>query len=168
MTQYDLFVADIRRRFWSKVEDVSFLSDEDCWSWIGNRNSAGYGMLSVRDKGKLATRISYWLHVDMCQSTLLNFNGNNMVCHHCDNPACINPHHLFVGTRRANMQDAKRKNRIKAGNRHWNVKLTEDVVTAIRKEYQPYKNSQAILAAKYGVSKTGIQSILERRTWNHI
>ena len=78
-----------------------------CWNWTGSKNGInGYGRITVEGKSYCAHRVSYELFVGIIP------NGYN-VCHKCDNPVCINPDHLFVGTRSDNMQDASNKGRIK-------------------------------------------------------
>tara|TARA_Y100000780_G_scaffold103280_1_gene93782 strand:+ start:730 stop:1185 length:456 start_codon:yes stop_codon:yes gene_type:complete len=122
------------------------VSSNGCWEWSNYKNSKGYG--TVKKKGKLygAHRLS-WAH----------FNKREIpeglhVLHKCDNPSCINPEHLFIGTNQDNVDDRVSKNR----NNHWVGKCPGDrgieftVVTEIRKA----KGSvpAKILAEKYGVS----------------
>ena len=89
-------------RFWSKVE-----KSDGCWLWTGATVGRGYGVLLYRDSRtlKLAHRISW----EICRGEVPP--SDLFVCHTCDVPACVNPDHLFVGTRSANMQDASRKGR---------------------------------------------------------
>lgn len=80
----------------------------DCWEWTGNKNMLGYGMIWYDGKNIRAHRVSY-----------LIFNGdlsdNLFVCHKCDNPSCVNPSHLFLGTSKDNMRDMIKKGRAKMG-----------------------------------------------------
>ena len=90
-----------------------------CWNWCGQKNSKGYGRLTAplewRSSGSvgaalLAHRFSYFM-------TYGSFNEDKFVCHKCDNPLCINPEHLFLGTQKDNLQDASRKGRLVGKNK---------------------------------------------------
>lgn len=90
-------------RFWSKVARGA---DDQCWEWLGHANGANYGMIwSWEAKRKvLAHRLSYKIHYGIDP-------GTQLVCHKCDNPRCVNPHHLFLGDHRANTLDMYSKGR---------------------------------------------------------
>lgn len=92
------------------------------------------------------------------------------VCHSCDNPACVNPEHLFLGTSKDNNQDCARKGRNKAskgrGIANIRAKLTESDVLAIRAIPKEIKNTH--IAKQYGVSDVAVSYIRLRRTWRHI
>ena len=87
------------------------------------------------------------------------------VCHICDNPKCVNPDHLFLGTYKDNAEDMVKKNRSLKGERHSNAKLTEKNVRDIRRRK---KEPVAHLASIYGVSAYTIKDILRKRTWKHV
>lgn len=89
-----MFTLD--EKFWSKVNKT-----ETCWIWIGGKSSKGYGRLRIGSKFFSPHRI-----VMKCVDSSID------VCHKCDNPSCVNPDHLFIGTRKDNMQDASKKGRL--------------------------------------------------------
>lgn len=104
--------------FWSKVEMIPFHS---CWEWTGCKDKDGYGIIGRRISGKKATykahRFSYEYHVG-------SIPINKIIMHTCDNPSCVNPRHLKIGTPLDNNLDKIRKNRDRSpsGKNHWTYK----------------------------------------------
>lgn len=142
-------------RFWSKVEKT-----DGCWLWTANKQLEGYGLIKIDKKTKKAHRVSWEL-----------FNGEIPdglhVLHRCDNPSCVRPNHLFLGSHQDNMRDKKKKGRVK-GSRHPGSILTEKQVLEIRKKYKVRTISLPQIAKNYGVSWYTIGKILSGKLWKHV
>lgn len=146
-------------RFWAKVEKKG---KDECWEWTACKDYQEYGVFWLAPKNKRAHRFSWTLHCGKIPDGLC-------VCHHCDNPSCVNPAHLFVGTTVDNTQDSVQKGRRQQGEAHANSKLTEEMVLQIRCDYENMiKKSVYKLTGKYGVSHVTIHRIVTRKTWRHI
>lgn len=143
-------------RFWSKIDKSG--GPDACWPWMAGKTEYGYGVLSLLGKKALAHRVSMWV----CGG---EFNLKLFVCHHCDNPPCCNPHHLFLGTNKDNTDDRDRKGRVKSGEACGSSKLTKDQVEAIRQEYTGGGMTQLSLAKKYGVGATTIHGVVNCLRW---
>ena len=98
------------QRFWGRVKKGS---SSECWTWMGSRSPKGYGMVTFRGKVSRAHRVAFMLDAEQ------DIQGLS-ICHHCDNPLCCNPKHLFLGTNLDNVQDKVAKGRqmrgVKSGN----------------------------------------------------
>ena len=141
------------------VEGKHFrIQDDGCWVWIGNKNADGYGRLRYHGARWMAHRVAYRLTKGPIPYGLC-------VCHSCDNPACVNPDHLWLGTQAANQWDRKRKNRQALGEKNGRAKLT---VRQVRDILARPKRSHTSLARLYGVSPSTIDAIFAGRHWNHI
>jgi HNH endonuclease len=136
-----------------------------CWQWLGATRN-GYGKIICQADHKRTYVTAHRLAWEL-------FNGpippGLDVLHRCDNPACCNPAHLFLGTHSDNMRDREAKGRHNAprGSNHGRAKLTEDDVRTIRRlvaEGTP----QNVLARRYGVTTTILWLLVHRRTWRHV
>lgn len=151
------------KRFWRKVD-----AGEGCWVWNGAMDKAGYGKI-LKEPGKnqayfFAHRLSYQIHYG-------EFNNEFHVCHKCDNPSCVNPEHLFLGTHQDNMDDMVRKGRGKGkalfGEQILWSKLTDEKVETIINSYNSGEKV-SVLSKRHGVSINNIYSILKGELWSHI
>lgn len=133
-----------------------------CWLWGGYTDIHGYGtIMSSQIKSIRAHRVSYYLHFG-------NFDTRLIVLHKCDNPSCVNPEHLKLGTNKENTEDMINKKRNKVGINHHSAKLNDDIVREIRELYKTGDYTQKELAIKYNVSTMPIYDILRKRTWVHV
>lgn len=143
-------------RFWSKVRK----DPDGCWRWTSTITACGYGQFKFRGKhgaSALAHRVSWELHNGPIPAGLC-------VCHHCDNPCCVNPDHLFVGTPSDNMRDKAEKGRAAKGDRNAACVLSPDAVRAIR-AMGDTRASHRSIARLHGVSHKTVSDILHGRRW---
>lgn len=132
----------------------------ECWIWIGGIREDGYGQFSINRESIAAHRFSY-LH-------FVGTIGRGMhVCHHCDNPKCVRPDHLFLGTHQDNMNDSNQKGRRK-GSKNANSVITEDQVIEICDLYSSGRFTQPQLAEMFGITQMNIWQIVSGRTWKHV
>lgn len=128
-----------------------------CWLWAGHREKTGYGRFSVDGHPKWAHRAAYEMFVGPIPA------GAD-VCHSCDTRPCVNPVHLFIGTRAENMADAAAKGRTLRGERNRAAYLTVDKVLAIRAA----SGRRVDIAARFGTSPTNVSLIRRRQRWAHV
>lgn len=151
------------QRFWNKVERGG---PDDCWPWTGSATPQGYGWLRGRKRGPQriarAHRFSYELATGADP-------GARWVLHRCDNPRCVNPAHLFLGTVQDNTADMMRKGRDRhaVGSRHHNAKLTEARVVEARAAVGSGE-SVAAVARRLGVSANTLSAAVDGRQWRHV
>jgi ribosomal protein S25 len=158
-------------RFWSRVDKngpqpENPECDGVCWIWCGYRDDRGYGR-SMNNSGGGSHQAhrkawEYYYQQEIPNGLLLR--------HMCDNPPCVNPKHLIVGTQADNTRDMIERGRMRilVGEEQGMTKLNEEQVREIRKEYSEGKVSYQALADKYGVGNSTIKGICKRLTWKHI
>jgi len=161
---------------------VSIPDPDGCWLWLGaGSGEMGYGMFSMYGKRLKAHRVSYEFHVGQIPEGML-------VCHTCDNPKCVRPDHLWLGTNADNMRDMVEKGRAdrtkKAGDRSWSRnhpelvargerqgrhKLTEvEVVEIRRRAVAGERRSGVRMAREYGVCQSTINYVISGHHWRHL
>ena len=153
MTTAEYFEA-AKKRFWAKVDKRG---KNECWEWLSVTTHDGYGRIWFHEKFMGAHRFSWMIHHD-------SGPGELCVCHTCDNPICVNPNHLFLGTITDNMQDRISK----TGWQRTFVKLSAEEVTAIRHRYEKEIISSRKLGTEYGVSHVQILRIIKRISRRHV
>ena len=145
----------IEARFWSFVDKRGA---DECWEWTSYRDQCGYGILSVKGKPMVASRLSYELHYG-------DIPVGMKVCHKCDSPPCQNPNHLFLGTDADNMADRDRKSRQARGERTNHNVLTEQQVREIKS--LPHMTVRE-LTTRFSVCEATIRDIRAGRHWKHV
>lgn len=161
------------------IHAAKFVGTDGCWEWPMSRTAAGYGQLTYRSNGR--THLAY-AHRASYMAANGGLGDGLHVCHHCDNPCCFNPAHLFSGTARDNSRDMMAKGRgsihriAPRGERHWskitpkrgssngNSKLTEGNVAEIRASSE----KSIRLAERFGVSNALICNIRKGVVWRHV
>jgi len=125
------------------------------------KNSRGYAEISHNGKKKRTNRVSYQV-----------FKGeipeNLFVCHTCDNPSCVNPDHLYLGTHQDNVNDKLDRRRQPRGEEIKLAKLTEKDIIKIRELFQEGSMTQQEIADQYGVCQTTISRVILNQTWTHL
>lgn len=152
------------KRFFDKINKTN-----SCWIWnAAKRSKFGYGAFKFEGKTQDAHRVSWKIHFGEIPNSL-------HVCHKCDNPSCVNPEHLFLGTPRDNVKDCIQKGRFKYPEgdefkfKHGNLKqrqIPEEVVLLIKKDLQDSQRlSLKKIALKYNVSYQSVRDISCGRTY---
>jgi hypothetical protein len=180
---------NVEDRFWGKVavSTEHFYNGIPCWEWQACSDIDGYGIFRLNNKNEKSHRFSFTLKYGEIINGLF-------VCHHCDNPSCVNPDHLFLGTHQDNVDDMVSKGRNLTGDKHWAktnpeklakgersasvkypglrkgenngcAKLSYEIADEIRNLYATNNYFMRDFAEKHNVSISTINSILKNRTW---
>ncbi len=152
MIQTTITDQDIRS-FWANVDRT-----ESCWLWQASKNNKGYGRYCINAQVIYAHRFSYLLHTGILSDTL-------EVLHRCDNPACVNPTHLWLGTHQENMRDSVQKQRAALGEYNGMASMSNAQVTELRKDYATGNYLQRELAIKYSVSGATVSRIVNSKVY---
>jgi hypothetical protein len=149
-------MVPVAERLWRRVEKLA----TGCWEFTGSKNRKGYGTLGNNNTTAMAHRVSW-------QSVNGDIPVGMLVLHRCDNPPCVNPDHLFLGTNQDNMDDMTAKGRRVIGERSPRSKLTAAKVIEIRRRRDAGERTED-LAAEFGVSSAGLYSAAVGLTWRHL
>lgn len=136
-------------RFWSKVKVIHHSKSKQCWDWQGGKLKNGYGMASLSD-GKCGTMLAHRYVASLREDI-----EGKVVMHTCDNPSCVRPDHLVVGTWSENSVDSIKKNR-------WQQVLTETAVEDIRTK----QISQKAYGKKYGITEGHVGAVQRGDSWS--
>lgn len=133
-----------------------------CWGWKAATNKAGYGIVNFKGKMTLAHRLSWESHFGFIHDDLF-------VCHKCDNPPCVNPDHLFLGTHRDNMKDRDHKGRgyDRNGVKNGRAKLNPSDIKGIKLRYFA-GDLRSSIADYYGITETHLYRIVKGTMWKSL
>lgn len=159
------------QRFWSHVNKTDY-----CWLWTGSKRNKGYGAFVWADRGLIVQGRAHRYSWELVNGPI----PKGLCClHRCDTPACVNPDHLWIGTKAENNRDMWLKGRhvaggtycgegkYKRGEKHHNSVLSFEVVTAIRNDHK-IGLGYIRLGKKYGVSMSCARKVVKGITWKHV
>lgn len=155
------------RRF---LKYITIGTMDECWIWRGGGGLYGHFQLDEYGKHQYDAHVAAYI---LFIGRIPKRQGKDklQVCHNCpdgDNPRCVNPTHLWLGTAKENTQDMISKERDAIiGERHANTKLTFRKVSKIRRKYATGKYSMKSLANKFGISTTAVFRIIRNKTWKY-
>jgi len=135
------------------------IRESGCWEWGGAKSMKGYGRIQFEGR--------HWAtHRLVAHIKIADVSEDAVVCHRCDNPCCLNPDHLFIGTQKQNVDDRDQKGRRNQarGERQGSAKLTAEEVLAIRLD--PRK--PRVVAEAFGISHAHVGNIKANRAWKHV
>lgn len=155
--------GDAVERFWLCVD-----KGPGCWLWNRSTDTDGYGLFTTthgefgfQGRQSRASRVSWVIHNGPIPEKMC-------VLHEYDNPTCIKPTHLFLGTHKQNMEDASHKKRFdRAGSKNGRATVDESFVKKVRLEYNPRckRRGMAALVKKYNIPQGTLQKIIYGSTW---
>lgn len=147
--------------FWLKVQRAD---GDACWTWTGAVLPFGHGYFAWRRHGP---KRNVYAHRVMWILAHGEIPAGLDVLHRCDVPACVNPAHLFIGTRADNNRDMREKRRHRFGSRHWNARLTEADAGEVKRLLRS-GHTQLDIARRFGVSRGTVLAIHRGTTWAHV
>ena len=152
-----MFRQSTVKRFWSKVD-----KSKDCWNWVACKDKDGYGVFNVNPQRKYekAHRFVYELEIG-------KILDGKIICHHCDNPSCVNPSHLYLGTYKSNAKDRQKRNRGRNqnGTKNHMAVLNWEKVRKIRAMWQSGNYTQKAIADYFNVSRGCVTGIIYNVNW---
>lgn len=158
----DHLITGDKARFENKILKLT----DGCWIWNAGTDKNGYGKFTYRDNGKKITvranRYSFMLRYGFMP------NSQSLVCHTCDNPRCVNPDHLFLGSSKENSEDMVIKGRSCKGEKHYAAKLQPKDILLIRELYNNGITVKELLLKFNIKSSSTIYGIINNQTWTQV
>ena len=165
-----VFIYTCGKKYKDKNNIERFITNvnigDKCWEWNGHRDKDGYGRFHIYyTKTKKQTNIgAHKVSYELFYGKLVP--GGMCVCHTCDNPTCVNPNHLWLGTNQDNMDDKINKGRQIHGENHHRAKLNWEKVKEIRVLYNNGENSREQLSKLFEMDKSTISDICNNIIWH--
>lgn len=153
----------VAERFWEKVDKSAW--PKGCWLWKACVDDNGYGRFTMHDAN--GRKRAHWAHRVAYELAVGPIGSGMLVCHTCDNPICMNPDHLWIGTYQENSDDMDKKGRRVVGEDRPQAKLNDEAVRAIRGAPST-RGTQARLVKIYGVASSVISRIRTGKIWRHV
>jgi hypothetical protein len=161
-----MFNVQLPERFTSKIEVDN---NSGCWNWTACKDDHGYGRINTRSSGKYV----YW-KAHRYAWTMVNgeIPKGMIILHKCDNPPCVNPDHLRIGTYKDNSQDMVQKGRGKIvhyrGEKHSRARFTNEQVREMRRLYEHEGLSQSEIGRRYNAAPAVARRIVKYETWKDV
>lgn len=153
MAQYNVTVSKTSRDKSYIIDRMRIDSETSCWEWAKYRSDGGYG------KGSRGNR-TLWAHRMSYEAFYGDIPNGMQVCHQCDNPGCVNPTHLWIGTAKDNERDKDIKGRRPSGDKHWNSGPTDEEIEEMARAFIGGEMTAKEIAVRYGVARTYIYRII--------
>lgn len=162
----------IKLRFFKYVDKKQ---SNGCWTWVGAKTNGGYGSFRVDKSVMKAHRVSWIIHNGNIPENKDHYHGM-VICHSCDNPMCVNPDHLFIGTQADNVKDRENKNRgvhkqnspFVNGERNPMSKITMDIAKTIRHLYFAERRTQKEIGQFYKLDQSSVSDICTNKHWKGV
>lgn len=137
---------------------------DSCWNWVGATDGGGYGIFIKKGGERSKAHRYIWERI------YGNIPKRMCICHHCDNPSCVNPKHLFLGTQKDNVQDKMNKGRFikMKGRKNGRSIMTKDKVIELRKLYKSGNYTYMQLVKRFGISQTQVARIVKKESWSWV